>query len=154
MKDCIDNLLQTRNAEKIKNTTNLENDVDFVVESEEIQNSLSGSKKSNESKHNFNKKSNIEPQSDNILNNQQLTFTGAIKKTNRKCNNFVDNVDSPHSTGPIRTNTKTRFHDRLDLQQISNEILEGFKVMVIMRGPPGYVCIVSYFSLMSPTKIY
>lgn len=135
VEDCIDHLLRLRNQKQVKKLpTNLENDVDFVVESEEVQNSLSGCK-SNELQHDFSKKTNIGTENKNMLNNQQLTFAGAIKKTNRKLNNnLVDIVDS---TEPIRTNTKTRFHNRPHLQQIANEIVEGIKVMVILRGPPG-----------------
>lgn len=107
-------------------------DVDMVVESEEIQNIAASSKNVNELEHDLGEIIDIEGET--VLANQQFTYAGAIKKTNRKS---MDIVDSPHTTESIRSNAKTRFHDRPELQKISTEILEGIKVMVIMRGPPG-----------------
>lgn len=132
MEDCIDSLLTSGNQEGIGKTMNTENDVDIVVESEEVQNSIIRGKKLNELEHDLAK---IELDSKIMLNNQQ-TFAGAIKKTNRKLNNFVDVVDSPRSTS-ITEPHKIRFHDRPQLRKICTEILEGIKVMIIMRGPPG-----------------
>lgn len=128
--DCKNYLKKIRSQNNIGNKTKVENDMDMVVESEEIQNNAACSKNLNELQHGF---SNIGIEGTKGLDNQPFSYAGAIKKTNRISNNLIDVVDSPRSL----ERTPSRFHDREQLQKIANEILEGFKVMVIMRGPPG-----------------
>lgn len=134
MDDCRDNLTEMRIQEKIGKKTRTGNDVDIVVESEEIQNIAVRSKNVNELTNGL---GDIDIEGETVLANQQFTYAGAIKKTNRKFDNVIDFVDSPHTSEPIRSNAQTRFHDRPQLQQMSIEILAGTKVMAIMRGPPG-----------------
>lgn len=125
---CIDNLINLISEEKIGKSSNTENSEDVLVESED---STFNSTQLSELEHDI---SNIELETKKMRENEPLTFAGAIKKTNRKFNNVIDTVDS---SKPIRSNTKTRFYDRPEFRKIINEILEGIKVMVIMRGPPG-----------------
>lgn len=98
---------QTKNEAKIKT----ENGVDMVEKSEEIQNSIGSKNELNELE-----------EAKVMLDNQHLTYAEVIKKT------IIDaNPSSP----------KTRSDDWPNLREISHEILQGIKVMIIMRGPPG-----------------
>ncbi len=131
----MDKLRKIKNSDKTGAKMKTENDVDMVVESEEIQSSPGRIKNVNELEKGL---GNIDIENGSrLLDNQPFTFAGAIKKANRKPNNLIDVVDAPRSSVSIQANTKRRFHDRPQLQEISNQILEGIKVMVIMRGAPG-----------------
>lgn len=130
----MDNVTKIRNQANIETKSKTENDVDMVVESEVIQNITAvRSKNVNELEHRL---SSIEIDDKTVLDNhQQYTYAGAIKKASRKSNDSI--IDSARTSEPFRPNEKLRFHDRPQLQKISNEILEGHKVMIIMRGAPG-----------------
>lgn len=155
MEDCIESLInatdQHRNVTKMSNNlhiqhaennapTNCDNDMDIVVESEEIQCVIADT--SNKLKTMEQELHDIQTASQSTFDNRKpFTYSGAIKKANRKLNNSTDIVDAPYSIRPLRSNTETRmsnyFYDRPHLQKIANDIIEGFKVMVFMRGPPG-----------------
>lgn len=132
----MNHLKKMQQQAKSGNKTKVENDADIVVESEETQNTTGDSDNLIELEESVCNISVDDGENGKMqTNSAPFTYAGAIKKNNRKTNNFSEIDDVAGS--PIRSKPKTVFHDRPQLQEISHQILRGIKVMVIMRGAPG-----------------